>query len=194
MLGGGVGTKLRNRFVAGRPQAARRLPGGRRTRWAVGGAAAAALVGLIAWLVWPEPDPEPRAREYRDATACLLTGASGVTDPAAAPVWAGMQAASLSTRGKVQFLEVDGPQTADRARTYLATLITSRCDLILGAGEAAGAAVSAGAPEYPDVQFIAVGAGAKHPNLTVVSGADDATIRRTVESLVTEGLSDAGAD
>lgn len=46
--------------------------------------------------LWPDDPAEPRAREYRDVTVCLLTGAAGVTDPAAAPVWAGMQESSLT--------------------------------------------------------------------------------------------------
>ncbi|MER7995883.1 hypothetical protein [Micromonospora chalcea] len=40
------------------------------------------------WMLWP--DPEPRQREYLNATACLLTDHAGVSDDAAKPVWAAM--------------------------------------------------------------------------------------------------------
>jgi hypothetical protein len=66
--------------------------------------------GLAAWVFWP--DPAPRQREYLDATACLLTDAKGVAGTEAAPIWSAMQDASVSSLVRVQYLEVDGPQTA----------------------------------------------------------------------------------
>ena len=86
-----------------------------RQRWWLAGGAAFVLVVALTWALWPasEPDPPPRAREYLDYTACLLTGDRGIADPQAAPVWAGLQDASLATRAKVQYLAVTGPQTAE---------------------------------------------------------------------------------
>ncbi|WP_306889805.1 hypothetical protein [Spirilliplanes yamanashiensis] len=182
-----MGQKLRAR--AGRAGAPRwRLPGGRRTAVIAGSALALLVASVVTWLVWPEGSPDPRARVYRDVSACLLTGSGGVNDPAAAPVWAGMQAASLETRGKVQYLEVDGPQTREQAATYLATLVNSRCDLILSVGDAANGAVVAAAPTYTNVRFVLVGTGARRDNVSVVEEQEPAAISRTVEALVAEAL------
>jgi DNA-binding LacI/PurR family transcriptional regulator len=148
----------------------------------------------VAWLAWPDSGPDPRAREYRDSSACLLTGSAGVNDPAAAPVWTGMQAASLRTRGKVQYLEVDGPQTAAQAQTYLGTLLTSRCDVILAAGTAPVAAVAEIASRHPGVRFVIVGAGVEAGNVSVVDETDAAGISRTVEALVADVLAAAADD
>src|SRR5215469_1180521 len=56
--------------------------------------------------------PPARARVYTAFDACLLTDADGVTGAQAAPVWSGMQAASLVTSGKVSYLAVTGDDTA----------------------------------------------------------------------------------
>ncbi|WP_326552769.1 hypothetical protein [Micromonospora sp. NBC_01813] len=148
---------------------------------------AVVLVTVLAVALWPDDVAEPRAREYRDVTACLLTGSAGVADPAAAPVWAGMQDASLDNRAKVQFLEVDGPQTADNAAGYLASLVQSRCDLILTVGEAPTGALARDAVRYPQASFVLVADGATAVdagNVTVVSEADPAAIQQQVRQLV----------
>ncbi|RZU50689.1 hypothetical protein EV385_2468 [Krasilnikovia cinnamomea] len=168
-----------------------RLPGGRRT-WLIGGGAALVLVaGGLTWALWPDGRPDPRARVYTESTACLLTPAGGTADKRAAPVWAGMQQASLDTHGKVQFLEVDGPQTGANAVTYLGTLVGGKCDVILTVGAAPNAALDAAAPSQPNVHFVRVGAGKAHANVSVIDDADPAAVTERVRSVVADVLSDA---
>src|SRR5581483_7883862 len=63
---------------------------------------AAALTG---WALRPGPAPAPQARQYLDVSACLLTGPRGVTPGApAAPTWAAMEKASLTTHVMVSYL------------------------------------------------------------------------------------------
>lgn len=146
--------------------------GGR--RWWVAAAVLAALI-VLGILVWPAEEPEPpRARPYRDETACLLTGERGVADEAAKPVWAGMQDASLKTSIKVQFLEVSGPQTAQNAEPFVATLAVGGCDVIFAAGENQVAAVSASASRFPEKTFVLVGGAATASNVQLITaGAAD---------------------
>jgi hypothetical protein len=129
--------------------------GGRRRVVALAG-----LVGVVAgagvWLmVRGEP---PRARVYREVSACLVTGASGVLGEPAASVWAGMQAASASSAARVRYLEVDGPQTVDNAADYVAGLVAGRCTVVLAAGPVPADAARAKAHEFPDVRFVLIGA------------------------------------
>jgi hypothetical protein len=57
---------------------------------------------------------------------------------AAAPVWAGMQDASLATHAKVQYLQVTGEATVGNALPYLATLVQRRYAVVFGAGRRGG--------------------------------------------------------
>jgi hypothetical protein len=165
--------------------AAGRRFGGRRLWWTVG-VLSVVVAGLVAWVVWPSPQPQPRARQYRDVTACLLTDERGVTGPEAAPVWAGMQDASLKTLARVRYLEVDGEQTADNARTYLASLAQSRCALVLAVGAAPVAAVGASAEKFPQSRFVTVGGGAASANVSVVGASRSEAVRAEVSRIVTE--------
>ncbi|GAB1695071.1 hypothetical protein [Krasilnikovia sp. M28-CT-15] len=166
-----------------------RLPGGRR-RWLIGGGAALVLLaGALTWALWPDGRPDPRARVYTEATACLLTPAGGTADKQAAPVWAGMRQASLETRGKVQFLEVDGPQTGANAATFLATLVGGKCDVILTVGQAPNAALDAAAPSQPNVHFVLVGSGKSQANVSVINDSDPARVTERVRSAVVDVLS-----
>ncbi|TCB99017.1 hypothetical protein E0H26_06320 [Micromonospora zingiberis] len=152
-------------------------------RWSL--AAAALVVVLTAgWLLWPDDEPPPRQREYRAETACLLTGAQGVGSPEASPVWSGMQEASLATQVKVQFLEVDGPQTGAQAETFLAGLVQNRCDVIFAVGAAPVAGVSKIAARYPQARFVAFGATAPSRNVSVVETNDPEETRRQAHDLV----------
>lgn len=128
----------------------------------------------------------PRARQYRDVTACLLTDARGVAGAEAAPVWAGMQEASLTTRAKVQFLEVDGPETVDNARTYLGSLVLSRCDVVVAVGAAQVGAVAIDAPAYPEVQFVAVGEIVPGDNVSHVAADGPQSVTDAVARIVAE--------
>jgi hypothetical protein len=123
----------------------------------VGGLAAVLAVALSAWALWPAPDVEPRAREYRDVTACLLTDRQGVTGPNAVPVWAGMQTASARTHGQVRYLAVTGDQSVANAQAFAGTLVAGRCAVIVAAPGIADGAVRALAGHYPAQQFLVVG-------------------------------------
>lgn len=176
--------------AGGRPTSrAARLPGGPR-RWLVGGVVVAVgAAAALGWALWPD-EVDPRARVYTDATACLLTPADGVNGREAAPVWAGMQEASLATRGKVQFLEVDGPQTREQAVTFLATLAGSRCDLVLTVGQAQNAALTASAASYPNIKFVIVGPGKEQKNVSVINQSAPDAVRAEVSAKVAAVLKD----
>ncbi|MFK3985270.1 hypothetical protein ACI2K4_33460 [Micromonospora sp. NPDC050397] len=163
----------RMRFVIG---------GGRRLWWTL--AAAVALVtGIVLWVAWPSP-PEPLARQYGEATACLLTDEHGVTGTEAAAVWAGMREASEATLTKVQYLEVDGPQTAENAKTYLASLVQARCDLVLAVGPGPLSAVDSEAKRFPTARFALVGGGVVAQNVSLVEGQTAEAVQANVRALV----------
>jgi hypothetical protein len=142
-----------------------------------GGVAVVLVAALVTWLVWPSTPAEPRARQYRDATACLLTDARGVTGPGAAPVWAGLQAASLRTHGQVRYLAVTGDQTPANAQTFAGTLLLGRCSVIVAAPGIADTAVRAIAGQYASQPFVVVG-GAEPParNVTRVAAGQLSTV------------------
>lgn len=148
--------------------------------------AAAGLVSavLVAVAMWPFGEPEPRQREYRAETACLLTGDQGVAAPEARPVWAGMQDASLATNVKVQYLEVNGPQTPDNARTFLTSLVQSHCDVVLTVGTAPVEAVRAAAAQFPAARFIVFGSAASAPNVSVVEVDDPEVVQWEARKVV----------
>jgi hypothetical protein len=144
----------------------------RRFWWAVA-AVAVALVGLGVYLALPSAQPgrvlpPPRARVYSAFGACLLTDSDGVAGQAAAPVWAGMQAASLKTSAKVSYLAVSGPDTVANAENFVNTLVQRKCDLVLAVGVTEASAVQARAKAYPAVRFVVVGSGAAGGNVTVI--------------------------
>jgi basic membrane lipoprotein Med (substrate-binding protein (PBP1-ABC) superfamily) len=160
----------------------RRLPSGRSKQVAV--AAAALVVGAVAaWMFWPEP--APRQREYLDATACLLTDEKGVAGKEAAPIWSAMQDASVSSLVRVQYLQVNGPQTAANARSYVASLAGGRCGVVIAVGKAQVDAVDASAATFPAARFVTVGGGNPSTNVAVVD--DAATIGSQVSALADAG-------
>lgn len=128
--------------------------------------------------------PPARARVYTDQQACLLTGEKGTADPAAAPVWAGMQDASARTRAKVTYLAMAGEQSVGAAGPYLATLAGRKCTVVLTVGTAPDGAVAGVAPEYPGIRFLVVaaaGGGHDGANVTTVAGTRTA-VRAAVEA------------
>jgi hypothetical protein len=127
-----------------------------------------AAAGVTAWALWPDP---PRQREYVDATACLLTDEKGVTAEPAKTVWATMRQASAETLVRVQYLQVNGPQTAENAAAHLAALTSGRCGLVTAVGGPQIEAVTGDGPQHPDVRFITVGGGSPAENIEVASPA-----------------------
>ncbi len=131
----------------------------RRMRWRTGAVLGVAVLvlGVVLWLVWPEPARQPRERHYRSVTACLLTDDQGLRGAVAAAAWAGMQEASVADLTRVQYLSVAGPQTAADALAYFNSLGLQKCAVIVAVGEAPVAAMSQGADRFPDARLVAVG-------------------------------------
>lgn len=130
---------------------------------------ACAIAGLVAWNMLSSQTSAPRARQYLEFKACLLTDAHGITGQQAAPVWAAMEDASLKTHARVQYLPTFGPATVPNTLPYLASLVQRRCDIIIAAGEIPVATVSQGANRFPKTKFLAVGGQATEPNVVLVN-------------------------
>ena len=157
--------------------------------WAVSGAVVVAVAGLT-WVFWPAaaPPAEPRARQYLEYTACLLTGERGLTDASAGPVWAGLQDASLATHAKVQYLAITGPQTVDNGVPFLNTLAQTGCNLIFAAGDVAVATVDKGATNFPDRRFYPVGGGSAHANVFPITTTGADGVRGAVSTTLTAAV------
>lgn len=162
--------------------------------WWIGAAALVVLgVGLV-WTLWPAPAAEPpRARQYLDFTACLLTGEQGIADAAAAPAWAGLQDASLATHAKVQYLAVTGPQTVENATPFLASLAQAGCNLVFAAGDVPVAAIDQHHKEFPAVRFFPVGGGLPQSNVSPVLGQAPDEIRAAVDGVLTRAVAADGS-
>jgi hypothetical protein len=143
------------------------------------------LAAVVTWLLWPNPrTAPPRARQYLDFTACLLTGPQGVQDPQATPVWAGMQQASLATHAKIQYIAVTGAQTSQNATAYLASLAQSHCRIVFTSGEAPAAAATQQAGAYPSVTFYVLGGTTDRGNLKTITNATAEQTQHTVEIIL----------
>lgn len=168
----------------------------KRNRVLIAAAAAACLIaGITTLLAWPaNPSPaaagEDRSRQYADVRACMLTGASGVSDPLAAAAWAGMQGASNSTRAMISYLPVPEPATPGSARPYVATLVQRQCGVILAVGQAQTAAARSEAAAFSRVHFIVVAAGPAGPPVVSISPQPAAAVRTAVQAAVIAALHD----
>jgi hypothetical protein len=152
--------------------------------WAAG-ILVAVVAGALAWAMWPAPAPAPRAREYLDYNVCLLTDADGLRGNDAAPVWAGMQDASLATRVRVQYLTVSGAQTAGNAEPLLASLAQSKCALVFTTGSAPTTAARSNAGSFANVRFYVLGGASTVANLTVLPRGSNDQVRQDVRRAVT---------
>ncbi|MBV9449022.1 MAG: hypothetical protein JO345_24305 [Streptosporangiaceae bacterium] len=134
------------------------LPGRNRRRWLVPTViptvlALAVAVPLLLANFDAAPAPAPHARSYLNVTACLLTGPRGVTPGStAAPVWASMQAASLTTHVMVSYLSDTGPADVP---VMLNTLIQRQCGVIIAADADPGQVIQA-ARANPRQRFLLV--------------------------------------
>lgn len=158
------------------------------------GAAALVALGLLAATVWwwPTSKPKPRAREYRDVTACLLTDERGLAGEQAQAVWAGMQKVSLAHLVKVQYLAVTGPQTAANARTYFNSLGLQRCEAIVAVGEIPVAAVIEGRERFPGARYVLVGQRLDDPRVTSVPDGPAEGVAAGVEAALVRILPSPG--
>jgi hypothetical protein len=140
-------------------------------------AAAAAVLFITAWMLWLRPGTvaAPRARQYLDASACLLTGAGGVTPGTpGAQAWQAMESASAASHVMVSYLPAPGSAGVP---ALLNTLVERRCGVIVVTG-GSPVQVASSAKANPGHRFIlvtsATGAGpaAVPPNAVVVPPAD----------------------
>jgi hypothetical protein len=160
----------------------------RRWMWWAAGAVVVVVAGLVTWGLWPAKKEPPRARVYLDYTACLLTDANGLQSAEAAPVWAGMQKASLATHAKVQYLAVTGEQTADNATPFLNSLAQRHCSQIFATGAAPAAAARKAASTFAGVSFYVVGGSGGSGNLTVIPSGGAAAVTTSVDEAIVHGV------
>ena len=153
-------------------------------RWWLWSAAVLVVLTVLVWLLWPSRPQPPRARQYLDLSACLLTDDRGVAGPVAASVWAGMQDASTVTHVRVQYLAVAGEATVGNALPYLASLLQRRCAVVAVVGAAEAAAVEARAVNYPVVRFVVVDGSGMGGNVTTLTGLPAGQLRDRVRDLV----------
>ena len=146
-------------------------------------AVVAAGLFVTAWLLWLRPAfvaaPASTAPQYLNASACLLTGADGVTPGTpAAQAWRAIESASRTSHVMVSYLPAAGPADAP---AMLNTLVERRCGVIVVTG-ASPAQVASVAKANPAHQFILVASGAVAgpvavPSNAVVVSAGDASGR-----------------
>jgi hypothetical protein len=142
------------------------------------GVALAVIVAVVtAWGLGPRQAASPAAGDgthYLNASACLLTGPSGITPgTASAPVWTAMRSASQTTHVMVSYLLDSGPSDVT---PMLNTLVERQCGVIIATGDAATAVVKA-ARAHPHQSFLLVAstgtvAAGGQANAVVVPQAD----------------------
>jgi hypothetical protein len=142
------------------------------------GALAAGLAATVGGLLaWPSSSSgtAPQARGYLESfTACLLTGSRGLAAAQTALLWRGMQDASLATQAKVEYLPVMSGSTTAAALPYLASLVERHCNVVVAAGGAEVAVVSAQASRFPSVQFVVPGPAAAGSHVIGLRGPPSA--------------------
>lgn len=185
----GSGTLL-GRVLAGVSGALRGRAG-----WTLGGVAVLVLALVGVWVFaggGQDGPPDPRARQYKDVDACLLTDERGiVTGAPAAPVWEGMQAASSETRVRVTYVPVVGEPSVDNARPFFNSLMQRKCDVVLAVGAPQVEAVRAGAKDHPKARFVVVDGAEAAGNVTVVKSGDG--LEKAVAEAVEQAVKASGA-
>jgi hypothetical protein len=151
-----------------------------------GGAVFALLTAIVVVAIAPHERevPPPRARQYTDHTACMLTDQQGLAGPEAAAVWAGMQRASVATLTKISYLAATGPATTANARTYAAALTQQHCQLVIGVGPSQAEALSAESANHTDLAFAAVIQNPQ-PGLISISPGTRDSVSAAAEEIVT---------
>lgn len=138
-------------------------------------AVAGAAVAVAAWLLWPGPArvAVPQARQYLNASACLLAGPDGITPGSAGgSAWRVMESASLASHVMVSYL----PGKPADVPVLLNTFAERKCGVIIVTGGSRSQMASA-AKANPRRRFIlvtsstAAGPAVVPPNAAVVSAA-----------------------
>ncbi|MET9464818.1 BMP family ABC transporter substrate-binding protein [Streptomyces sp. NPDC006544] len=154
---------------------AARAPRGR-AGWTAGGAAALVLALVGVWMFaggGQDGPPDPRARQYKEFDACLLTDEKGIVGgAAAAPVWEGMQKASLETHTRATYVPVVGEPSAANALPFFNSLMQRQCDVVLAVGAAQVEVAQAGAKDHPKAHFVVVDGSRSAGNVTVAKSGD----------------------
>ena len=146
---------------------------------------------VVTWLAWPSNPSAPgadRVRQYANTRACLLTSATGVSDPLASAVWAGMRGASGSTRAMVSYLPVPANATQATASPYVASLVQRQCIVIVAVGPAQVAAATADAARFRQVHFIVVTGRSANSEVIRVSPAPVTQVHSAVQAAVSGAL------
>ena len=155
------------------------MMGMRFARGVLSGAGVAVMAALLAACSAGAGSPgsvPSRARAYANVDACLLTGPHGISDPATAQAWAGMEDVSVTGKVRASYLEVTAPETTGTALTHLNSLILQKCTLIIAVGGPERAAVLADAGRFPAVHFVVIGAaGHVPPNVEDLAFATSGT-------------------
>ena len=132
------------------------------------GALALVLVALAVWGLWRPSSgsgqrgyvyPPARERAYSTYSACLLTGAAGLSDATTSQVWAGLEAASTAVDPAIQvrYTPAVGASTDSAIESYVNTMAMSKCSLVVAVGAAQVRAVAARVAAFPGVDFLVVG-------------------------------------
>ena len=128
-------------------------PAGRSWLLLVSGVVAVVAAVLAGWALWPRPAASPQARQYLNASACLLTGPGGVSAGApAAPTWAAMEKASLATHVMVSYLPATAPTDV---AVLLNTMVQRQCGVII-TDDASPVQVARAATANPRQRFVLV--------------------------------------
>ncbi|MCH0539095.1 BMP family ABC transporter substrate-binding protein [Streptomyces sp. MUM 203J] len=156
------------------------------------------MAGLVGtWLLLggegESTPPDPRARQYKDFNACLLTDDQGITSgTTAATVWEGMQEASGDTRVRVTYVPVAGEQTAENALPFVNGLLQRKCSVVLAVGEAQVKAAEQRADAHKDVRFVIVDGTKKGANITIARSGDGDGLQDTVADAVRDVVEASG--
>ena len=159
---------------------------------AVAGVAVSAA-GIAAWVLWPGSGPAaaaPRTRQYLDASACLLTGAGGVSPGTlGGQAWSAMESASLAGHVMVSYLPSAEPADVP---ALLNTLIERECGVIV-VTSASQKQVTSAARANPGRRFILVTGGAPAGPLAALPNAVTVSAARAPGRINEEVVALAGA-
>lgn len=171
----------------------------RRRRATVAIVAVVCVLGVTAvwWAASRSSDAsrQTRVRPYKDASACLLTGAAGVSDGTGATAWQGLQDASAAMDVMVSYLAVlpaPGAPGPGDAGAYLASLAQRHCAVVVAVGAAQSAAVAQYAGRFSRVRFVVLDGRAAGANVTRVERATRDAVRNTVVEALSAAAVTAG--